>query len=131
MSIKNWFYEAVRAWAESFVISSDVLEACVGMSWYVNFVYGINRVANVWKAIQYIKYLNWSTINVGQLEKLRKLMLFGQLSGNFWLYVIFIEGGIRRNGKLTALNDVIAKALDDIETQEENVEILDAGGNDV
>ncbi|GJY00291.1 hypothetical protein Tco_0357309 [Tanacetum coccineum] len=34
-------------------------------------------------------------------------------------------------GKLTALNDVITEALDEIETQEANVEILDAGGNDV
>nr|GEV91255.1 hypothetical protein [Tanacetum cinerariifolium] len=33
--------------------------------------------------------------------------------------------------KLTALNDVIAKALDEIETQENNVEILEAGSNDV
>nr|GEW66726.1 hypothetical protein [Tanacetum cinerariifolium] len=35
-----------------------------------------------------------------------------------------------KQGKLTALNDVIAKALDEIKTQEANVEILEAGSND-
>ncbi|GKE20541.1 hypothetical protein Tco_1432053 [Tanacetum coccineum] len=34
-------------------------------------------------------------------------------------------------GKLTALNDVIAEALDEIKTQEANVEIFEAGRNDV
>nr|GEZ57484.1 hypothetical protein [Tanacetum cinerariifolium] len=34
-------------------------------------------------------------------------------------------------GKLTAFNDVIDDALDEIETQEANVEILDADGNDI
>ncbi|GJY78491.1 hypothetical protein Tco_0484292 [Tanacetum coccineum] len=33
--------------------------------------------------------------------------------------------------KLTALNDVIDEALDEIKTQENNVEILEAGINDV
>nr|GFC35254.1 hypothetical protein [Tanacetum cinerariifolium] len=33
--------------------------------------------------------------------------------------------------KLIALNDVIAEALDDIDTQEVNVEILDGENNDV
>nr|GEX09712.1 hypothetical protein [Tanacetum cinerariifolium] len=34
-------------------------------------------------------------------------------------------------GKLTALNDVIVEALDKIETQETNLDILEAGSNDV
>ncbi|GJS45747.1 hypothetical protein Tco_0595868 [Tanacetum coccineum] len=33
--------------------------------------------------------------------------------------------------KLMALNDVIAEALDEIETQENNVEILEVGSNNV
>ncbi|GJR40910.1 hypothetical protein Tco_1216594 [Tanacetum coccineum] len=36
-----------------------------------------------------------------------------------------------KEGKLIVLNDVIAEALDEIETQETNVEILDGAGDDV
>nr|GEV79262.1 hypothetical protein [Tanacetum cinerariifolium] len=35
------------------------------------------------------------------------------------------------DGKLLALNEVIADALDEIKTQENNVEILDGTGDDV
>ncbi|GJX59677.1 hypothetical protein Tco_0291067, partial [Tanacetum coccineum] len=39
------------------------------------------------------------------------------------------KGG--EEGKLLALNEVIAEASDEIETQENNVEILDGTGDDV